>query len=207
MEVLHRGGFALALLLAALSGLTGCGGVPFVPSACSGCEFVYATATSGQVLALQAQRTAMFGAGSAHPIPGPANSTGIAVGIDPYGVGPGYLYVSDPQDDAIRVYTISTLTGELAPASVGPYPFPPGGRHAGADGGHRGRALRCRLERGDRGLSDEPGRIAFRRAGLALCRRSGVVAFVFGRPLSLRGEQRRRKTAAFPLFNSAPMER
>jgi len=102
----------------------GCGGgnmstthIPF----CSGCQFVISTTTSGQILTFP--MSSAGGLGTPMSTPGPANSTGI-VTVWPAGTAlQFYSYVSDPQNNAIRVYKVSAVDGSIATASVGPYPL------------------------------------------------------------------------------------
>ncbi len=110
----------LAVALAACI-LTGCGGVPNTSlreNQCGGCNFFYATSVSGSILEEN------FSAGQqAWTAPvltlGPANSRGIAA---VWQIGQAAdLYVSDPENNAIRVYRISHADGSLSPSGLGPY--------------------------------------------------------------------------------------
>ncbi|MGH9474119.1 MAG: lactonase family protein [Terriglobales bacterium] len=107
--------------------LAGCGGAPgtalVTSNFCSGCQFLYATTNSGQILTFREPAPGAPGIGTSTSASGPANSRGLVVGISPDGATPGYLYVSDPQNSAIRVYTINQSNGALSPANVGPYPL------------------------------------------------------------------------------------
>ncbi|MGH9533461.1 MAG: beta-propeller fold lactonase family protein [Terriglobales bacterium] len=115
------------LLSTVLVCLVGCSGAPdtalFTSNFCSGCQFLYATTNSGQILTFREPASGAPGIGTSTSASGPANSRGLVVGISPDGATRGYLYVSDPQTSAIRVYTINRSNGALAPANVGPYPL------------------------------------------------------------------------------------
>lgn len=104
----------------------GCGGSPKIQNSfCSACQFVYATTNSGQILTFRIDNTT-GSLGSPSSIAGPANSGGLMAwpqGVDCLPIPICTLYVSDPQDGAIHVYTISHADGTLAPASVGPFPL------------------------------------------------------------------------------------
>jgi len=122
-----RGRFAFPFLLAILVYFAGCAGVPTTTqsssttqsSVCSGCQFVYTTTNSGPLLDFPITSTG--GLGTPTSIAGPAGSTGL-ISLSPSGAAQQFdLYVSDPQNRAIRVYTISSADGRLLPASVGPF--------------------------------------------------------------------------------------
>lgn len=127
-----RGTFAVSFLLAILVFSVGCsGGSPKMQTPlCGGCQFVFATTNSGQILTFPVI-PAGGGLGAPTSIPGPANAAGL---VTVFAVLPTRLnvYVSDPQSAAIRVYTLSsTLGSTLSTASVGPFPLgngngPPG---------------------------------------------------------------------------------
>lgn len=117
-----------------LSFSLGCGGSPKIQNSfCSACEFVYATTNSAQILTFRIDNTT-GSLGAPTSIAGPANSGGLMAwpqGVDCIPIPICTLYVSDPQDGAIHVYTISHADGTLAPASVGPFPL---GNGAGTPG-------------------------------------------------------------------------
>ena len=85
---------------------------------CSGCQFVYSTTNSGQVLTFPILKTGGLGAPTS--IAGPANSAGI-ITLSPGSPLQPYMYVSDPQDNSIRVYKINSVDGSASAASVGPF--------------------------------------------------------------------------------------
>lgn len=126
---------AFSPLFLILSLFLGCGGSPKIQnSICSACQFVYATTNSAQILTFRIDNTT-GSLGAPTSIPGPANSGGLMTW--PHWP-PGELcfrsctlYVSDPQDGAILVYTVNQTDGTLAPASVGPFPL---GNGAGTPG-------------------------------------------------------------------------
>lgn len=104
-------------LLASLTLLAACSGhvsnpVPY----CEGCQFLYATTTSGQIVIATLNGNAPD---ATRTILGPAGSRGMALSWRQ--PGNPHLYVSDPVANAIRVYDISMADGGLAPASFGPY--------------------------------------------------------------------------------------
>ena len=103
---------------------TGCGGgfskVNQTPQTCGGCQFVYSTTNSGEILTFPVSSTGALGTPTS--VAGPANSAGI-ITLVPGGTQRVYLYVSDPGDNTIRVYNITNRDGSIAPASVGPYPL------------------------------------------------------------------------------------
>lgn len=109
-------------LIAAGAFLPGCGGGPpgnpFTPqpSLCGVCRFVYATTRGGAILVFSLDANGLSPQPSAL---GPTGSTGIAA-VSPPGTGTLYLYVTDPQANAIRVYHVSPKDGSLTP---GPGPF------------------------------------------------------------------------------------
>lgn len=81
---------------------------------CSACQFVYSTTNSGQILRFPVSNsTGTLGAPTS--IAGPANSVGILFNETT-------LYVSDPANNAVRAYAVSTADGSLSPTSFGPYP-------------------------------------------------------------------------------------
>ncbi|HTZ83898.1 MAG TPA: hypothetical protein VMB66_11945 [Candidatus Acidoferrales bacterium] len=83
---------------------------------CGGCQFVYATTNSAEILKFQIAGNGSLGAPQS--IAGPANSTGLL------GLSTGtlsVLYVSDPGANAVRVYNLSQADGSLSPSSLGPY--------------------------------------------------------------------------------------
>jgi 6-phosphogluconolactonase len=88
---------------------------------CSGCQFVYSTTNSGQILTFAISKTG-GGLGAPTSIAGPANSAGI-ITLSPSASFQLFMYVSDPQENAIRVYKISSVDGSASPASVGPFPL------------------------------------------------------------------------------------
>jgi len=92
------------------------------PSVCGGCQFVYSTTTSGQILAFPVSNTT-YALGTPKSIDGPANSTGIAV----FGAIQPYVYVSDPANNSIRAYVVNSSDGSLSPALFGPTSLENGG--------------------------------------------------------------------------------
>ncbi|HEV2469531.1 MAG TPA: beta-propeller fold lactonase family protein [Candidatus Sulfotelmatobacter sp.] len=105
--------FVLAFTLACSSGKAN-----FNSPTCSSCQFVYATTNSAQILTFQIASDGSLGAPQSTA--GPANATGISTIGD--GWTASFLYVSDPGNNAIRVYNISSMDGSLSPSSLGPYP-------------------------------------------------------------------------------------
>lgn len=115
----HRPTFAFPLIPLILVIIAGCGSSPKMQNSfCSACQFLYAATNSGQILTFPITTTG--GLGTPTSIAGPANSGGL-ITMAPAGVNPLYLYVSDPQDSAIHVYTISPADGTLSTAPVGPF--------------------------------------------------------------------------------------
>ena len=115
----HRATFAFPLIPIVLICLAGCGGSPTMQNSfCSGCQFLYATTNSGQILTFPVTNSG--GLGTPTSVAGPANSGGLMT-MAPISVNRLYLYVSDPQDSAIHVYTISPADGTLSTAPVGPF--------------------------------------------------------------------------------------
>lgn len=104
--------FVLAFTLACSSGKAN-----FNTQTCSGCQFVYATTNSGEILKFQVASDGSLGAPQSAA--GPANATGL-LAIANSGTA-SFLYVSDPDTNAIRVYNISQVDGSLSPSSLGPY--------------------------------------------------------------------------------------
>ena len=88
-------------------------------SSCSACQLLYATTNSGQILTFRVTNPGVLGTPTS-TVAGPANSGGL-IAIAPGSVFSPYLYVSDPQDSAIHVYTISQADGTLSKARVGPF--------------------------------------------------------------------------------------
>lgn len=107
-----------ALLIVALAFTVGCGGssnrIGTCTANCPAEQAVYATTTSGEILTFPFQ----VGLRTPTSTAGPANSTGILVFGGYFG---GTVYVSDPENSAIRVYLISNQEPALIPASVGPF--------------------------------------------------------------------------------------
>jgi 6-phosphogluconolactonase len=120
----QRDALVLRLIFAATLLLSGCRGGGSASMAtmqslsCSGCEFVYATTEAGSILEFPLQ------AGMPTSIAGPANSLGIAEAFAPNLPDSRYLYVSDPEANAIRIYSISSVSGALSGAPVSPFPIP-----------------------------------------------------------------------------------
>lgn len=112
-------------LLAAASALASCGGggngIIYTGPNCTGCEFFFATTTSGQIVSAQwtGQNAASAGFTSVKLTPGPADSHGMAASF----AVPTYVYVSDPVANAVRVYSVSRADGSISPAPFGPYPL------------------------------------------------------------------------------------
>jgi 6-phosphogluconolactonase len=102
----------LAFTLACSSGKSN-----FNTQTCSGCQFVYATTNSAQLLTFQIASDGSLGAPQSTV--GPANATGLLAISN--GGAASFLYVSDPGTSAIRVYNISQVDGSLSPTSLGPY--------------------------------------------------------------------------------------
>jgi 6-phosphogluconolactonase len=116
----HRATFGFPFILIVLACLAGCGGSPTMQNShCSACQFLYATTNSGQILTFPVN-LAGGALGTPTSVAGPANSGGLLT-LAPFSVFSLYLYVSDPQDSAIHVYTISQADGTLSPARVGPF--------------------------------------------------------------------------------------
>jgi 6-phosphogluconolactonase (cycloisomerase 2 family) len=106
--------YLLSLIMTTAGGICCGGNKAAVPKFCSGCQFVYSTTDAGQILTFPVATSGALGTPTS--VAGPANSAGvIAVGAD--------LYVSDPGNNAIRVYAISSSDGSLSEAPVGPYPL------------------------------------------------------------------------------------
>jgi 6-phosphogluconolactonase len=123
----RRDALVLRLTLAATLLLNGCGGgdgggsasmTGTQSTACSGCTFMYATTEAGSILEVPLQ------AGTPTSIAGPANSLGIAEAFAPNLPDARYLYVSDPEANVIRIYSISSVNGALSVAPVNPFPVP-----------------------------------------------------------------------------------
>src|SRR5271170_1529433 len=114
----------LRLILAATLLLSGCGGggaaymTASQSTSCSGCSFMYATTEAGSILEFPLQP------GTPTSIAGPANSSGIAEAFAPNLPNSPYLYVSDPEANVIRIYSISSVNGALSTAPVDPFPIP-----------------------------------------------------------------------------------
>lgn len=110
------------MLVAGALALAGCGGLnqydAILSQYCSGCGFVYATTTTGSLVAARLNR-ATGGLSGVRLIPGPADSRGMDIAVNES--RQGFLYVSDPEADAIRVYAVDLHSGNLAPAEIGPY--------------------------------------------------------------------------------------
>ena len=112
------------LILAATLLLSGCGGGGSAPmtatqsASCTGCTFMYATTEAGPILEFPLQ------AGTPTSIAGPANSLGIVEAFAPNFPNSRYLYVSDPEANVIRIYSISSVNGALSAAPVDPFPVP-----------------------------------------------------------------------------------
>jgi 6-phosphogluconolactonase (cycloisomerase 2 family) len=86
---------------------------------CDGCQFVFATTNSGQILTFPVTQTGGLGAPTSTA--GPTNAAGL---VTAFAVLPTRLNlsVSDPQASAIRVYTLSSSLGStLSTSSVGPF--------------------------------------------------------------------------------------
>jgi len=108
----------LAFLLVAIAFSLSCSrNSPTDPPGCSGCQFVYSTTTSGQILSFPVSTSGVLSTPTS--VSGPANSTGI-IAVSPSALQP-YVYVSDPGNSAIRAYTVSSTDGSLSPAPFGPY--------------------------------------------------------------------------------------
>ena len=103
---------ALAFTLACSSGKSN-----FNTQACGGCQFVYATTNSAEILKFQIASDGSLGAPQS--VAGPANATGV-LALSTGGLA-SFLYVSDPGNNAVRVYNISQVDGSLSPSSLGPY--------------------------------------------------------------------------------------
>jgi hypothetical protein len=115
----HRATFAFSLIPLILVSLAGCGGSPTMQnSLCSACQFLYATTNSGQILTFPVTNSG--GLGTPASVAGPTNSGGLMT-MAPVSFNRLYLYVSDPQDSSIHVYTISPADGTLSTAPVGPF--------------------------------------------------------------------------------------
>ena len=116
---IRRPFFFLLLVLVAIAFTLSCGKNSLNnPHLCSGCQFVYSTTNSGQILTFPVSTSGMLGTPTS--VSGPANSTGI-VTVSPGGLQL-YVYVSDPGNNAIRAYAVSNSDGSLSSAPSGPYP-------------------------------------------------------------------------------------
>src|SRR5215471_20077281 len=110
---------AFSLLVVIPLFLVGCGSSPTMQNhPCSGCQFLYATTNAGQILTFPVNPPSGV-LGTPTSIAGPANSAGLITVALP-GVYRLYLYVSDPQHNAIHVYAINSADGSLSKAAVGP---------------------------------------------------------------------------------------
>jgi hypothetical protein len=67
---------------------------------CGGCQFVVAATNSGQILAFRVSQGGELGAPTSTPRP--SNSTGL-IAVGPSSSALYFLYISDPQNDSIRV--------------------------------------------------------------------------------------------------------
>jgi 6-phosphogluconolactonase len=123
-DTAQRDTFILRPILAAILLLSGCGGGSSAPMTatqsayCNGCSFMYATTEAGSILVFPLQ------AGTPTSIAGPANSVGISEAFAPNLPNSRYLYISDPEADVIRIYSISSANGALSEAPVDPFPIP-----------------------------------------------------------------------------------
>jgi 6-phosphogluconolactonase (cycloisomerase 2 family) len=115
-----RAKFVFFSLLVILVFTISCGGssVTMQNPFCSGCQFVYSTTNSGQILTFPISKTG--GLGMPTSIAGPTNSAGI-VALSPGSSLQLFMYISDPQANAIRVFNISSHDGSASTASVGPF--------------------------------------------------------------------------------------
>src|ERR1700676_472628 len=111
---------ALALALA----MIGCGSTQnqTCPNCTlSGAQFLMATTASGQILRFPIENG---GLGAPISIPGPANSTGIAVGTASGGsIFQIFVYVSDPQNNVIDGFSVSRTDGSLSALAGSPFPM------------------------------------------------------------------------------------
>ena len=111
---------ALALALA----MIGCGSTQnqTCPNCTlSGAQFLMATTASGQILRFPIENG---GLGAPISIPGPANSTGIAVGTSSGGsIFQIFVYVSDPQNNVIDGFSVSRTDGSLSALAGSPFPM------------------------------------------------------------------------------------
>jgi hypothetical protein len=101
-------------LLTAIAFATACGHSNGIGT-CTACpeeQAIYATTNSGEVLTFPFPLGDQLGTPTS--VAGPANSTGILVWGDT-------VYVSDPDNSAIRVYLSNSSAPGLSPASVGPF--------------------------------------------------------------------------------------
>jgi 6-phosphogluconolactonase len=111
---------ALALSLAAL----GCGSTQ--NQNCPNCmlssaQFLVATTTSGQILRFPIKGG---GLGAPSSIPGPANSMGIAAGTSSGGsIFQIFVYVSDPKNNVIDGFSVSSTDGSLSALASSPFPM------------------------------------------------------------------------------------
>jgi 6-phosphogluconolactonase len=113
--------FSSLLLILVLCAACGGGNmsVNMQSQGCSACSFVYSTTNTGEILTFPVSR--MTGSlGTPTSVEGPTNSAGI-VTLWPANSAQTYMYVSDPENSAVRVYSVSSANGTLSPASVGPY--------------------------------------------------------------------------------------
>ena len=112
----------------------GCGGsgnsiITSQNQICSACQFVFASTNSGQLLTFMVSQSSGQ-LGMPATIAGPSNSTGMAV-VTINGFTKIFLYVSDPQNNAIRVFKFSLADGTLSPANVGPFSMDSNGEPGG----------------------------------------------------------------------------
>jgi 6-phosphogluconolactonase len=111
---------ALAVSLA----MIGCGGTQ--NQNCASCmlssaQFLVATTASGQILRFPIENG---GLGAPISIPGPANSTGIAVGTPSGGTTLQiFVYAADPGNNAIDGFSVSRTDGSLTTLAGSPFPM------------------------------------------------------------------------------------
>ncbi|HYL01016.1 MAG TPA: beta-propeller fold lactonase family protein [Steroidobacteraceae bacterium] len=79
---------------------------------------MYATTNAGQILKFPLRTPPSIAPTS---IAGPANSSGMAVVSVPNLPQSPYLFVSDPGANAIRIYNVSAIDGELSEATASPF--------------------------------------------------------------------------------------
>jgi hypothetical protein len=116
--------FGLYCALALSLTVTGCGGTQNQNCATcmlSSAQFLVATTTSGQILRFPMKDG---GLGAPSSVPGPANSMGVAVGTPSGGSSfQIFVYVSDPTNNVIDGFSVSSTDGSLSTLAGSPFPM------------------------------------------------------------------------------------